>query len=212
MPDASTLYVYCLAVLALLIVPGPAVVYIVTRSIDQGRRAGLVSVAGIHIGSIVHVTAAAAGVSAIIARSATAFTALRLGGAAWLVTLGVLRLIRGGESASGDPQLDSDRRILWQGFWVNALNPKTALFFLAFLPQFVDPQRGNVVTQTMILGGAFIVLGLLSDSAYALLAGGAGSFLRRTGTVVRFQRRIAGCTYIALGLLSALFVRRSTAS
>jgi threonine/homoserine/homoserine lactone efflux protein len=212
MLEASTLYVYMFAALALLVVPGPAVIYIVTRSIDQGRRAGLVSVAGIHLGTVVHVVAAAGGLSAIVARSAVAFTTIKLAGAGYLLALGVIRLLRGGPDGASDLGPDSDGRIFWQGIVVNVLNPKTALFFLAFLPQFIDPRRGSVGLQTLVLGALFIALGILSDGAYALLAGGAGTYLRRSRSIARLQRWFAGCTYIGLGLAAAISGTKRAAS
>lgn len=205
MPDLGTLAVYALAGLALLVVPGPSVLYIITRSIDQGRRAGLISVAGIHIGTVGHVIAGAAGLSAIVARSATAFTVVKFAGAIYLVAIGIARLVRPGpDPDAADPApARTARRIFLQGVLVNLLNPKTALFFLAFVPQFVEPARGSVALQTVLLGLVFIVLGLCTDSAYALLAGSAGSWLRRRGTIAGMQRWVAGSVYVGLGITAA---------
>lgn len=196
MPDGSTLVLYCGAVLALLVIPGPSVLYIVTRSVDQGRRAGLVSVAGIHVGTMVHVAAATFGISALVARSATAFTVVKLAGAACLIAVGVVRILRRSPTAEVDATPRSLRTVFLQGVVVNVLNPKTALFFLAFLPQFVDPDRGPVALQTAFLGVVFIVLGVLSDGAYALAAGSARRWLR-------VDRRVAGTVYVGLGMAAA---------
>lgn len=196
MPDGSTLVLYCGAVLALLVIPGPSVLYIVTRSVDQGRRAGLVSVAGIHVGTVVHVAAATFGISALVARSATAFTVVKLAGAAYLIAVGVVRILRRSPTAEVDATPRSLRTVFLQGVVVNVLNPKTALFFLAFLPQFVDPDRGPVALQTAFLGVVFIVLGVLSDGAYALAAGSARRWLR-------VDRRVAGTVYVGLGMAAA---------
>jgi threonine/homoserine/homoserine lactone efflux protein len=207
MPAPSTFALFAAAALALLVVPGPAVLYIVTRSIDQGRRAGMASVAGIHTGSVVHVAAAAVGLSAVLAASATAFTVLKLVGAAYLIGLGVQKL-RANPAASSNPLLDEPRivglrRTYAQGVLVNVLNPKTALFFLAFLPQFVDPERGSTTVQVVALGLTFIALGIVSDGAYALLAGSLGERLRRSARFARLRDRTSGVVYIALGLAAA---------
>src|SRR3954468_23129648 len=204
MPSASTLGVFALAAIALLVVPGPAVLYVVTRSVDQGRRAGLVSVLGLHTASIIHVAAAATGLSAILLASATAFQVVKLAGAAYLVALGVNKLLghRGRERIRLAPA--SNRRIYGQGFVVNLLNPKTALFFVAFLPQFVKPDGGPVAVQVCILGVLFIALGLLSDSTYAVVAGTlAPRFRRRRPGTVSRPERATGLVYIGLGIVAA---------
>ena len=205
MPDSSTLIVFLGATLLLLVIPGPAVLYIVTRSVTQGRKAGLVSVLGIHLGTLVHITAAVAGLSALIAASATAFTVVKLAGAGYLLYLGIVAFRTAGklEGTTGLEPM-STRRIFWQGAVVNILNPKTALFFLAFVPQFVDPALGNTTLQLMVLGGVFIVAGLISDGTYAMVAGAAGS--RFLGTTIwrRGQGYVAGTIYTGLGVAAAL--------
>src|SRR5438445_12122124 len=140
MPGPSTLALFCAAALALAVVPGPAVTYIVTQSVDKGRRAGLFSAFGVATGGLVHVAAATAGLSALLASSASAFTVVKLVGAAYLIAIGLLRLLRP-DTEAGEiaPPAVEPRRIFMQGAVVNVLNPKTALFFLASLPQFVDP-------------------------------------------------------------------------
>jgi threonine/homoserine/homoserine lactone efflux protein len=206
MPAPSTLALFAAAALALLVVPGPAVLYIVTRSIDQGRRAGMASVAGIHTGSVVHVAAAAVGLSAVLAASATAFTVVKLSGAAYLIAIGVRKLLTkpdGAEAHALAPRIVGLRRAYAQGVVVNVLNPKTALFFLAFLPQFVDPDRGSVTAQTVVLGLTFIALGILSDGTYALVAGSLGQRLRRSARFARLRDRTSGVVYIGLGLAAA---------
>ncbi|GIH89850.1 LysE family translocator [Planobispora siamensis] len=204
MPDLATLAVFSVATLALLIVPGPAVVYIVTRSVAQGRSAGMVSVLGIHLGSLVHVAAAALGVSALLAASATAFTIVKYLGAAYLIWLGVRKLMshrNGGEAV--DPPVATRSRMFWEGFVVNVLNPKTAIFFLAFLPQFTDPAAGPIAPQILLLGVIWIALGLASDGAYALLSSAVAGRLRRS---VRARRRLdltSGLVYLGLGAAAA---------
>src|SRR5215210_1249709 len=153
MPEGHALLLFALASLALIVVPGPAVLYIVTRSLGEGRRAGLVSALGVQVGGLVHV--ATAGVSALVASSAEAFSVVRYAGAAYLVALGARRLLGGrGETVDERPAA-STRAIFWQGVVVNVLNPKTTLFFLAFLPQFADPARGAIAPQIALLGILF---------------------------------------------------------
>jgi threonine/homoserine/homoserine lactone efflux protein len=192
------------AALALLVVPGPAVLYVVTRSIHQGRRAGLVSVAGIHLGTLVHITAATAGLSALLVSSATAFTVVKLAGAAYLIVLGLWTLLARRPDTEialgGERRL---RRVFAQGVVVNVLNPKTALFFLAFLPQFVDRSRGHVTLQIALLGIVFAVLGMMTDSLWALGAGSAGDVLRRSRHFARVQRYVSGSVFVGLGVLAA---------
>ena len=179
MPDVHTLLLFAAAALALLIVPGPSVIYIVTRSVSQGRRAGIASTLGIQTGSLVHVVAAAAGASAVLASSATAFSLVKYAGAAYLILLGVRNLIEPHDLQSTAPSRRSNSRLFWQGVVVNVLNPKTAIFFVAFFPQFVDPTRGHVALQMAILGLCFVVLGILSDGSYALAASAATRLFRR---------------------------------
>jgi threonine/homoserine/homoserine lactone efflux protein len=214
MPDASTLALFTVAAVTLLVIPGPAVLYIVTRSVDQGRAAGLASVAGIHVGTLVHVAAAALGLSALLVSSAAAYNTVRWVGAAYLVWLGVQRLLARDEPAgpAGDPRRQGRglRRIFAQGIVVNVLNPKTALFFFAFLPQFVDVAKGSVPLQVLIFGVAFVLLGVLSDGAYALLASTGAGWLRRRPGVARTSRLVSGGVLISLGVTTALAGSRSS--
>jgi threonine/homoserine/homoserine lactone efflux protein len=203
--DWSSLGLFVIAALVLLITPGPAVPYIVTRSIDQGRRAGLVSMLGVHVGTLVHVAAAAAGLSAVLVASATAFTAVKWLGAAYLVYLGVRRIV----DRTVTTTLASDRprqlrRTFLDGVVVNTLNPKTALFFLAFLPQFVDLSRGRPEAQILGLGLLFVLLGTLTDGAYALSAGTAARWLRGRPRFLASERWVSGSVYIGLGVAAAV--------
>jgi threonine/homoserine/homoserine lactone efflux protein len=193
------------AALALLVIPGPAVLYVVARSIHQGRRAGLASVVGIHVGTLVHIAAATAGLSALILSSAVAFTVVKVAGAVYLVGLGLWTLF----SRSADTELALGgernlRRAFAQGIVVNVLNPKTALFFLAFLPQFVDRNAAHPALQIAFLGLLFAALGLVTDSLWALAAGTAGGVLRRSRRFVRSQRYVTGSVYVGLGIATAL--------
>jgi threonine/homoserine/homoserine lactone efflux protein len=215
MPEASTLALFTLAAITLLVIPGPAVLYIVTRSVDQGRAAGLASVCGVHVGTLVHVAAAALGLSALLVSSATAYHAVRWLGAAYLIWLGVRRLLARDEAAPAagpGPRRLGLRRIFAQGVVVNVLNPKTALFFFAFLPQFVDTSRGSVPFQVLVFGVAFVLLGLLSDGAYAVAASAGAGWLRRRPGVARASRLVSGGVLIGLGVTTALAGSRSSAS
>ena len=209
MPDPTLWGLFVVASVVLLLTPGPAVLYIVARSVEQGRAAGLVSVLGIHLGTIVHITAAAVGLSALVVSSALAFAIVKYLGAAYLVWIGIRTLLaRAPDAAAPAPPAEPLRRVLRDGFVVNLFNPKTAIFFLAFLPQFVDPGRGALPLQILVLGLTFMGLGMVSDGMFALAAGAAGDFLRRNRRVVRLQRWFAGSAFIGLGLAAALASRR----
>jgi threonine/homoserine/homoserine lactone efflux protein len=200
-PDSTALWLFCLAALALLAVPGPAVLYIVVQSAEQGRRVGLASVAGVHLGTLAHVAAAAGGLSALIVASATAFAVVKYAGAAYLVYLGIRKLLEQPAPTPAAPVGGPLRRAVVRGAVVNLLNPKTALFFLAFLPQFVDTSRGGVWSQVLSLGLVFIGLGLVSDSLYALAAGTIGGLLRRRRDALRYG---SGVVFVGLGAVAAL--------
>jgi threonine/homoserine/homoserine lactone efflux protein len=198
------MWLFGLAALALLAIPGPAVLYIVFQSAEQGRRVGLASVAGVHLGTLVHVAAASAGLSAVIVASSLAFSVVKYAGAAYLVYLGIRKLLERNEETRIERRREPLRRAFMRGTIVNALNPKTALFFLAFLPQFVAPDRGGVWSQALVLGFVFVGLGLVTDSVYALVAGTVGGLLRRRRNAVRYG---SGIVFIALGATAALAKR-----
>ena len=204
LPDLPALALFFAASLILLVTPGPAVFYIVARSIDQGRVAGVVSTLGVAAGSCVHSLASALGVSAILASSATAFTLVKLIGAGYLIYLGVRKFLLP-DPVETDLAVERSRlrEIFAQGLVVNVLNPKTALFFLAFLPQFVDVSKGHVALQMILLGVMFAALGILSDGAYAIAAGTFGQWLKRHTGVLKAQRYFAGSVYLGLGVLTA---------
>jgi len=204
-PDPPAVGVFVVAALALLLVPGPAVLYVVARSIHEGRRAGLVSVLGIHVGTLVHIAAATLGLSALIASTAVAFTAVKVAGAVYLVGLGLWTFFS--DRAEPEVALGGERhlrRAFAQGIVVNVLNPKTALFFLAFLPQFVDSDAPHPAAQIAFLGVLFACLGLVTDSLWAIAAGTAGGVLRQSRRFVRIQRYVTGTVYIGLGVVTAL--------
>jgi len=204
LPNFSSFLLFLAGAMILLAIPGPAVFYILSRTIGQGRLAGVVSAAGIAVGTLFHVAAAILGLSALLASSARAFYIVKYLGAAYLVFLGVrLLLSRNTPEIQGSENGHSLRRIFAQGVLVNLLNPKTALFFLAFLPQFVDPARGHVSAQIFFLGTSFALLGLGSDSSWALLAGTFAEKLRGNLRWRRAQKNISGSALIALGLATA---------
>ena len=200
MPSAHAFAVFIPAALVLLAIPGPAVLYIIATSVEGGRRHGLLSVAGIHIGSLVHVVAAVAGLSALIVSSAIAFSTVKYVGAAYLVYVGIRKWLERDEPAELEARPPrSGRRVFTQGIVVNVLNPKTALFFLAFLPQFIDRDR-TVWTQIAVLGLCWVALGLVSDGAYALAGGTIGRFFRRRQKAVRYA---SGGIFVGLGAVAA---------
>lgn len=204
LPEGATLLIFLGASLVLLVTPGPAVFYIVARSIDQGRMAGVVSTLGVAAGSWVHSAAAALGISALLASSAVAFNVVKLIGAAYLIYLGVRKfLVPDPVETEVAVERRRLREIFVQGVIVNVFNPKTALFFLAFLPQFVDVSKGHVALQMILLGVIFSLLGILSDGAYAIAAGSFGQWLKNHAGVLRAQRYFAGSVFITLGVLTA---------
>jgi threonine/homoserine/homoserine lactone efflux protein len=199
--DPSTLALFMLASLALAVVPGPAVLYIVAQSVDQGRLAGLVSALGIGTGGLVHAVAATVGLSSLLASSAMAFTIVKYAGAGYLILLGIRRLLtreEAGDEALQPPR--ANRQIFRDGVVVNVLNPKTALFFLAFLPQFVDPGASTATLQILLLGLIFVVIAFCSDSMWALAAGTLGSWLRRSRWYLGVKRWVTGTVFVGLGL------------
>jgi threonine/homoserine/homoserine lactone efflux protein len=204
MIESTQLYFFLGAALALLLVPGPAVLYITARSANQGRLAGLVSVLAIGSANLLQAVAATLGLSAILLSSALAFDVVKYLGAAYLIYLGVRKLLTPDETENEQIKTESLKRIYWQGFAINMLNPKTALFYFAFLPQFVDPARGNVTGQTLLLGALFVGMAFITDSLYALLASSLADRLRGNQRFQKGQRYFAGLVYVGLGITTAL--------
>jgi threonine/homoserine/homoserine lactone efflux protein len=203
--EFSQLYLFIGASLALLLVPGPAVLYITARSANQGRLAGLVSVLAIETANFLQAVAATLGLSAILLTSALAFDVVKYLGAAYLLYLGIRKLlVREEGEDGGEVRAEPLARIYWQGFAINLLNPKTALFFFAFLPQFVDPARGNVTAQTLMLGALFVGMACVTDSMYALLTSSLAERLRGNRRYQKGQRYFAGLVYLGLGITTAL--------
>ncbi len=205
MPDIPTLLLFAGAAFALVVTPGPVVLYVVARSLEQGRTAGLVSVLGAAVGALVHIFAAALGISALLASSAVAFSLVKYLGAAYLIYLGVHKLLsRPAAPQAGEITLQPLRKIFLEGVVINVLNPKSAIFFLAFLPQFVAVSKSNIEVQILVLGALFIVIGLLSDGLYALLAGSFGTWLKQSRRFLSVQHYVSGSIYVLLGVGAAL--------
>jgi threonine/homoserine/homoserine lactone efflux protein len=211
MPSIETLSLFAVAALGFLLIPGPAVTFVVATSIDRGRAVGLASVIGLELGTMMHVIAAALGVSAIVASSALAFSTLKYLGAAYLIAVGIRTWLRRddeGPVTARDDRSTAERSDLWrgfrQGFVVNLLNPKTAVFFLAFLPQFVDPARGGTGLQLFVLGTMLVLIALVTDGAYAVLASHFGGWARERPAFARRRRLVTGGVYVTLGVAAAI--------
>ena len=203
-PDTTLLIAFCAASAVLALTPGPAVLYIVARTLGQGRRSGFASVGGVALGNFGNAAGAALGLGALFAWSSTAFTVVKWAGALYLVWLGVQALRRPAATLDGTaPPPDRPARVFRDGFWVALLNPKTALFFAAFLPQFISPAASPVV-QSLALGTTFVLIAASSDMAYVLLAGSIAPLLSRARGAARLGRYLSGGTYIGLGVLAAL--------
>ncbi len=203
MPDIGSIITFAVASVALLLIPGPAVIYILNRSVSDGREVGLAAVAGLELGNFVHVIAATAGLSAVLATSASAFNAVKWLGAAYLVFVGLRTLTTKPRPVSGDSASVSLRRSFGQGVIVNTLNPKVALFFLSYLPQFIDTDKGAAWSQALVLGSIFVAIGCVTDGMYALTASALRTVLLRGRTLPFVQRYVAGTVFVALGVVAA---------
>ncbi|MFB9983313.1 LysE family translocator [Mesorhizobium kowhaii] len=205
MIDLSTLTAYIAVVLGFVFIPGPATLLTVARATSSGTKVGIATGAGIAAGDVVHTIMAMVGISAIIATSAALFSIVKYIGAAYLVYLGIRAII---EKTPANPAAGalaiSAGKAFRQAILTEVLNPKTALFFLAFLPQFVRAENGSVMLQLTILGVIFVTLGLLSTVVFAVSAGRLGTFLRRNPRVLKWQGKIVGGIYCALGVRLAL--------
>lgn len=206
MPAIPTLLTFAVAATLLIIVPGPNVIYIITRGIDQGRRAAIASALGVETGMLFHIGAAVLGLSALVASSELVFNIVKYAGAAYLIWMGVTS-IRAKVTNLDAPEIDrraSYGRVFAQGMVVNILNPKVGLFFIAFLPQFIDPGRGSSTAQILVLGGVFVAIAVISDLVYALASGSIGAWLSTRERIARQRDRFAGVIYILLGAVAAL--------
>lgn len=203
MPTASAIVAFATASVILLIIPGPAVLYIVNRSVSDGRQVGIAAATGLSLGNLVHALAAAVGLSAVLATSATAFSIVKWAGAIYLVGVGVRTLMKPAPVIDPDRPGVSLRRSFTQGIVVNTLNPKVALFFLSFLPQFIDTEAGRPGLQALVLGLVFVLIGFCTDSTYSLLASGLRHVLLRGKALPFVQRWVAGTVFIGLGVVAA---------
>jgi threonine/homoserine/homoserine lactone efflux protein len=196
-----------LASLVLAATPGPGVLYVVTRTLAQGRRAGLASVAGVAMGNLGNALGASLGLAALLAMSSLAFTLIKFAGAAYLLWLGISALRQTRATEAPPAQVDAPRHgrltIMRDGFVVALLNPKTALFFAAFLPQFIDP-AGSAVLQSAGFGAAFVAIAACTDTAYVLAAGAAAPALGTFGKARALGRYTSALVYLGLGLFIAL--------
>jgi threonine/homoserine/homoserine lactone efflux protein len=202
-PDLGSIITFGVASIALLLIPGPAVIYILNRSVSDGREVGLAAVAGLELGNMVHVVAASAGLSAVLATSATAFNTVKWLGAGYLVFVGVRTLLMRPATMSGDSTSVTLKRSFTQGVVVNTLNPKVALFFVSYLPQFIDADKGAAWSQALVLGTVFVLIGCCTDGMYALTASALRNKLLTGRTLPVVQRYVAGTVFVALGVMAA---------
>lgn len=207
MPNLDAIVAFAIASLALLIIPGPAVLYVINRSISDGRSTALAAVAGLEIGNFMHVVAATLGLSAVIAASATAFGVVKWIGAGYLVYTGIRTLSRKPAAFNQEQKTLTRRKSFTQGIVVNTFNPKVALFFLSFLPQFIDTEKGTTALQSLVLGSIFVLLGMCSDGLYAVLASALRGPLLRGKSLPFVQRYVAGSVFVLLGVIAASTTR-----
>jgi threonine/homoserine/homoserine lactone efflux protein len=207
-PTLANLLTFGAASIVLLVIPGPAVTYIVNRSVVDGRSIAFAAVAGLELGNFMHVIAATIGLSAVLATSATAFSVVKWLGAGYLIAVGIKTLLTRPDRMSGVTIQTTPRRVFTQGVIVNTLNPKVALFFLSFLPQFIDPDRGPAWSQSLVLGSLFVVLGLITDGAWAFLASAVRGALLRGKAMPFIRRYVSGSMFVVLGLVAARAQRR----
>jgi threonine/homoserine/homoserine lactone efflux protein len=217
MPSPGLLAVFALATFVLTATPGPGVLYVVGRSVGGGRRAGLASMLGIETGEAVYIAGAALGITALLATSAIALSVLRYGGAAYLILLGIRAWRQGGDEARSDGDADTGARprghwgAYGRGLIVQLLNPKVAVFFLAYFPQFVRPDR-SVVAQVAVLGAIYLTIAVVTDTCYVLLASWLADRLARTARARRRRARVSALTYFALAAATLLIGDRGASA
>lgn len=189
--------------MALLLIPGPAVIYILNRSVADGRRVGLAAVAGLEVGDLIQATFAAVGLSAVLAASPSLFNIVKWAGVTYLVVTGARTMMKVPPPLDADSLRTSTRQAFRQGILVNALNPKTALFFLSIFPQFIDAHADHATVQAFVLGAVFVILATLFNGSYSLMASGLRDMLL-SGNLLPFVRRyVSGAMFIGLGVLAA---------
>ncbi len=204
MPDLNSLISFAVASVALLVIPGPAVIYIVNRSVADGRQIGLAAVVGLELGTFMHVLAATVGLSAILATSENAFNVVKYLGASYLIFIGLRTLTRKPEAISTSASSMTQSQAFRQGFIINTLNPKIALFFLSFLPQFIDPNISSNARQSLFLGSVFVLCGFVIDGVYALTASSLREVLVKGKALPFIQQYVAGVVFVLLGAAAAL--------
>ena len=204
MPVLNSLISFAVASVALLVIPGPAVIYIVNRSVADGRQIGLAAVVGLELGTFMHVLAATVGLSAILATSENAFNVVKYLGASYLILIGLRTLTRQPEAISTSASSMTQSQAFRQGFIINMLNPKIALFFLSFLPQFIDPKISSNARQSLILGSVFVLCGFVIDGIYALTASSLREVLVKGKALPFIQQYVAGVVFVLLGVAAAL--------
>ncbi len=205
MPTTSSMLIFMAAASVLIVMPGPNLIFILTRGIGEGRRTAVASSLGVDTGTLFHVAAASVGLSAILASSAVAFNTVKYLGTAYMIYLGIRTLSSRDHAVNTEGTIVHERlrKVFIQGIVVNMLNPKVALFFLAFLPQFVDLSRGNASLQILVFGLIFFAIGLFVDTLCALSSGAIGGWLRRIPSTIRWQHYFSGAMYLLLGAATA---------
>ena len=211
MPDMSSLLAFVGATVALLLIPGPAVIYMLNRTLSDGRRVGLAAVAGLEVGDPIQASLAAVGLSAVLATSAEAFNALKWMGVAYLALTGIRTLVTRPGSLVTDESHVPVAAAFRQGILVNALNPKTGLFFLSIFPQFVDSDAGNAKMQSLVLAVVFVVLASIFNTSYVLMASKLRDWLLRGSAVYVMRRYVSGVLFIALSVLAMASARPTIA-
>ncbi len=204
-PEVSKIVMFATVAFTLIVVPGPAVLFITAKSIENGKKSGFISVLGIGAGAMVHVCFAAFGLSAILLASATAFSIIKYLGAVYLIYLGIQKFIlKPSDTLKKEPTTSGKKQlsVFYEGIIVNVLNPKTAIFFFALLPQFVSVELGGTSSQIIFLGLLFVSIAILSDSLYVIIADKAYAYLRNKSIFIRFHQYFIGTIYILLGLLT----------
>lgn len=203
MPALHNLLAFMGATVILLLIPGPAVIYMINRTLADGRRAGLAAVAGLEVGDTIQATLSALGLSAVLATSQSLFNTIKWVGVVYLVWTGIRTLMAEPAPFTADSSHVVVSQVFRQGIFVNALNPKTALFFLSIFPQFVDPNAGNAKAQSMVLAFVFVVLATLFNGSYVLMASKLRDVLLRGRAIGVMRRWVSGTLFILLGLFAA---------
>ena len=206
MIDMNLYFTFVLAALFIIATPGPSVLFVIARSVNLGIKGGMLSVVGVSVGALCHAVAVSLGLAKIFESSPDAFVVIRNLGCLYLIYLGIKTFLSNKNQDNNElQQEESGKHILLQGCLVELLNPKTALFFIAFLPQFTNPTKGHVGVQLIVLGLTFVMVGLMSDGLYAVMAGRLGSFFKKSTTFRKIEKYFSGSIYCGLGLVGLLY-------